>query len=93
MQKGFKTNTVDIGSLGLPPVIIHRINSNDFAVDDARVGVISGMNNEGSVIVVAGNITSLADLKGKTVGFPGPGTIQHVLFLMAAEKAGVRVSY
>lgn len=93
MQKGFKTNAVDIGSLGIPPVIIHRINSNDFTIDDARVGVISGMNNEGSVIVVAGNITSLADLKGKTVGFPGPGTIQHVLFLMAAEKAGVRVSY
>ncbi len=93
MQKGFKANTVDIGSLGIPPVIIHRINSNDFAVDDARVEVISGMNNEGSVIVVAGNITSLADLRGKTVGFPGPGTIQHVLFLMAAEKAGVRVSY
>ncbi len=93
MQKGFKTNAVDIGSLGIPPVIIHRINSNDFTIDDARVGVIAGMNNEGSVIVVAGNITSLADLKGKTVGFPGPGTIQHVLFLMAAEKAGVKVSY
>ncbi|GFO96217.1 ABC-type nitrate/sulfonate/bicarbonate transportsystem, periplasmic component [groundwater metagenome] len=93
MQKGFKTNAVDIGSLGIAPVIIHRINSNDFAVDDARVGVIAGMNNEGSVIVVAGNITSLADLRGKTVGFPGPGTIQHVLFLIAAEKAGVRVSY
>ncbi|VVB86587.1 NMT1-like family protein [uncultured archaeon] len=93
MQKGFKTNSVDIGSLGIPPVIIHRINSNDFSVDDARVGVISGMNNEGSIIVVAGNITSLADLKGKTVGYPGPGTIQHVLFLMAADNAGLKVSY
>ncbi len=93
MQKGFKAGTVDVGSLGLPPVIIHRINSNDFSKDDARVGVIAGMNNEGSVIVVAGNITSLRDLRGKTVGFPGPGTIQHVLFLMAADKEGIRVSY
>lgn len=93
MQKGFKANTVDIGSLGIPPVIIHRINSNDFETDDARVGVIAGMNNEGSVIVVAHNINSLKELRGKTVGYPGPGTIQHVLFLMAADKEGVKVSY
>ncbi len=93
MQNGFKANTVDVGSLGIPPVIIHRINSNDFSKDDARVGVIAGMNNEGSVIVVANNITSMKDLQGKTVGFPGPGTIQHVLFLMEAEKEGLTVSY
>jgi len=93
MQQGFKANTVDVGSLGIPPVIIHRINSNDFSNDDTRVGVIAGMNNEGSVIVVANNITSLKDLQGKTVGFPGPGTIQHVLFLMEADKEGLKVSY
>ena len=57
------------------------------------VGVIAGMNNEGSVIVVANNITSIMDLRGKTVGFPGPGTIQHVLFLMEADKEGLTVSY
>lgn len=93
MQKGFKSNTIDIGSLGIPPVIIHRINSNDFSKDDARVGVIAGMNNEGSVIVVANNITSMKDLQGKTVGFPGQGTIQHVLFLMEADKEGLKVTY
>lgn len=93
MQKGFKSDTVDVGSLGIPPVIIHRINSNDFTKDDARVGVIAGMNNEGSVIVVANNITSFKDLRGKTVGYPGPGTIQHVLFLMQADKEGLKVSY
>ena len=92
-KKALKANTVDVGSLGIPPVIIHRINSNDFSNDDARVGVIAGMNNEGSVIVVANNITSLKDLQGKTVGFPGPGTIQHVLFLMEADKEGLKVSY
>ena len=92
MQKGFKAGTVDVGSLGIPPVIIHRINSNDFTIDDARVGVIAGMNDEGSVIVVANNITSMKDLRGKTVGYPGPGTIQHVLFLMAADKEGIKVA-
>ncbi|MCE8422738.1 MAG: ABC transporter substrate-binding protein [Candidatus Methanoperedens sp.] len=93
MQNGFKAGTVDVGSLGIPPVIIHRINSNDFATDDARVGVIAGMNNEGSVIVVANNFTSMKDLQGKTVGYPGPGTIQHVLFLMEADREGLKVSY
>lgn len=93
MQKGFKAGEVDIGSLGIPPVIIHRINSNDFTIDDAKIGVIAGMNNEGSVIIVANDINSLKDLRGKTVGYPGPGTIQHVLFLMAADKEGLTVSY
>lgn len=93
MQKGFKGGAVDIGSLGIPPVIIHRINSNDFVLDDTRVEVIAGMNNEGSVIVVGKNITSMKDLSGKTIGYPGPGTIQHVLFLMAADKEGLKVSY
>lgn len=93
MQKGFKSGAVDMGSLGIPPVIINRININDFAVDDARVGVSAGMNNEGSVIVVGKNITSMKDLSGKTVGYPGPGTIQHVLFLMEADKEGLTVRY
>jgi len=72
-------------SLGIPPVIIHRINSNDFTIDDARVGVIAGMNNEGSVIVVAGNITSLADLKVRQSASRS-GNDPACTFLMAAEK-------
>jgi NitT/TauT family transport system substrate-binding protein len=92
MQKGFKTGTVDIGSLGISPIIIHSINSNDFTINDARVGVIAGMNDEGSVLVVGNNISSMKDLRGKTVGYPGPGTIQHVLLLMAADKEGLMVS-
>ncbi|HIH43926.1 MAG TPA: ABC transporter substrate-binding protein [Candidatus Methanoperedenaceae archaeon] len=91
MTQGFKENKIDAGSLGIPPVIIHRINSNDFSKDDARVGVIAGMNYNGSVIVVRNDISSMKDLAGKTVGYPGPGTIQHVLFLMAAEKEGLTV--
>jgi len=67
MQKGFKTGNVDIGSLGISPIIIHSINSNDFTINDARVGVIAGMNDEGSVLVVANNISSIKDLRGRTV--------------------------
>jgi len=57
-----------------------------FSNDDARVGVIAGMNNEGSVIVVGNNITSLKDLQGKTVGFPGPGTITACSFPHGGRK-------
>ena len=91
MQKGFKQNEVDIGYLGAAPASIHRINSNDFSTDDTRISVVAGVNSVGSAIVVGNDINSMEDLAGKSVGFPGKGTVQHILFLSAAEDAGLIV--
>jgi NitT/TauT family transport system substrate-binding protein len=91
MQQGFKRDEVDVGYLGIPPASIHRINTNDFSIDDARINVIAGVNYAGSAIVVGKGIDSMEDLAGETVGTPGKGTIQHLLFLMAAEDAGLTV--
>ncbi|MDY6964554.1 MAG: ABC transporter substrate-binding protein [Halobacteriota archaeon] len=91
MTKGFKQNEVDVGYLGIAPATVHRINSNDFSVDDARINVITGVNYIGSAIAVSEEIDSMEDLAGETVGFPGKGTVQHLLFLTAAENAGLTV--
>jgi ABC-type nitrate/sulfonate/bicarbonate transport system substrate-binding protein len=33
----------------------------------------------------------MKDLEGKTLAYPGPGTVQHFLVLMAAEQDGAKV--
>ncbi|MDY6931947.1 MAG: ABC transporter substrate-binding protein [Halobacteriota archaeon] len=91
MQKGFKQNEVDVGYLGAAPASIHRINSNDFSTNDTKITVIAGVNYVGSAIVVGNDINSMMELAGKSVGFPGKGTVQHILFLSAAEEAGLTV--
>ena len=92
MTKGFKLNKVDVGYLGTAPACVHRINSNDFSTDDARINIIAGVNYNGSAIVVGKDVNTMKDLAGQTVGYPGPGTVQHFLFLKAAEEAGIKVA-
>jgi NitT/TauT family transport system substrate-binding protein len=85
MTQGFKLNKVDIGYLGISPALIHGINSNNFSRDDAKIGIIAGVNYNGSAIIAQEGVNSIEDLRGKSVGFPGVGTVQHFLFLLASE--------
>ena len=55
-------------------------------------GRISQVNNEGSAIIVANDIDSLEDLKGKKFGIPGYPTVQYFLLRMAAEDAGIEIT-
>ncbi|WP_274654833.1 ABC transporter substrate-binding protein [Paenibacillus humicola] len=45
---------------------------------------------EQTAVIAGPSVTSLADLKGKTVGFPGKGSQQYPLMLKALEKAGMK---
>ena len=98
MKEGFTTNEIDIGYLGTAPAIILGINNNDFQKEsphynDAKIKIISAVNYDGSAIVVRKGLEakSMKDLAGKNLGYPGTGTVQHFLVLMAAEKAGIEV--
>ncbi|OKY78847.1 MAG: ABC-type nitrate/sulfonate/bicarbonate transport system periplasmic component [Candidatus Methanohalarchaeum thermophilum] len=91
MLSGFKENDIDIGNLGIAPASIHRINSNNFDTNDTKINVISAINYNGSAIVVNDEINSLRDLQGKTMAYPGEGTVQMFLTYMAAEKANISV--
>ncbi len=81
----FMAGALDIGYLGTAPASVKRINAG------APITLVAGVNVEGSAIVVRKNqgISSLLDLKGKTVAVPGFGNVQHFLLLMALEKAGL----
>lgn len=95
MTDGFKQDAIDIGYLGIAPAVLHGINSNDFTdgKNDAKIGIIAGVNYNGSALVVRkdSGIHSIKDLEGKTVAYPGFGTVQYFLVLMAAEKEDVSV--
>lgn len=98
MKTGFKTNEIDVGFLGSAPAIIFGINENDFLetspyYKETTIKIIAGVNYEGSAIVIRSglDVDSMKDLEGKTLAYPGPGTVQHFLVLMAAEQDGAKV--
>jgi len=81
----FKAGSIDMGYLGAPPVLLKVINA---GVDVKIIGLV---NSEGSAIVAANSIVNFSDLQGKIVGTPGPGSIQHLLFVYEAQKYGFTV--
>jgi NitT/TauT family transport system substrate-binding protein len=98
MKDGFKTGEIDVGYLGTAPAMIFGINENDFYetspyYKEATIKVIAGVNYDGSAIVIRSGleVDSMKDLEGKTLAYPGPGTVQHFLVLMAAEQDGAKV--
>ncbi len=82
---GFKAEEIDVGYLGTAPATIKHANL------DIPIQILAQANNEGSAIVVGKDkgIKSVKDLKGKNIGIPGPGTVQHFLLLKALDQAGL----
>ncbi|MFQ6050235.1 MAG: ABC transporter substrate-binding protein [Candidatus Hydrothermarchaeota archaeon] len=82
---GFKANEIDVGYLGTAPATIKHANL------DIPIQILAQVNNEGSAIVVGKDkgIKSVKDLKGKNIGIPGPGTVQHFLLLKALSQVGL----
>ncbi|MDD1771894.1 MAG: ABC transporter substrate-binding protein [Methanomassiliicoccales archaeon] len=85
VMDAFAGNYIDIGYLGAPPTLLKAINAN---VD---VTIVALVNTEGSAIVVGDGISSFEDLAGKTVGVPGPSSIQYLLLLYYADQQGYNV--
>ncbi len=97
MMDLIKNGEVDMAYLGIAPALIHGINSNDFSsisgeFNDAKIEIVAGVNYNGSAIVVEEGINNLEDLVGKTVGYPGEGTVQWYLILKAVEKEKLKIS-
>lgn len=98
MKDGFKPGEIDVGYLGTAPAMIFGINENDFYetsphYKETTIKIIAGVNYDGSAIVIRSglNVDSMKDLEGKTLAYPGSGTVQHFLVLMAADQDGAKV--
>jgi len=84
----FDTDVIDMGYLGSPPAIVKHLNVNT-ANSDIRI--VAQANVEGSAIVVNEDILTIEDLGGKTLGTPGPASIQHLMLLAFAEEYNFKI--
>lgn len=84
LMTAMASGDIDIGYAGITPVM-------SSISQGVPVKVVSGAQIEGSAIVANKNsgITTVADLKGKTVATPGEATIQNMLLTSALTQAGV----
>jgi NitT/TauT family transport system substrate-binding protein len=84
IMEAFRLGELDAAYLGGAPATLKRIN------DDIEIRIVSGVNNEGSAIVVRGDINSPKDLAGKTVAIPGFGTVQDFLMRKVLSEGGLK---
>ncbi|MDL2246603.1 ABC transporter substrate-binding protein [Methanobrevibacter sp. OttesenSCG-928-K11] len=86
LMTAMASGEVDVGYVGITPVL----SSIEKGVP---VKVISGAQIEGSGLVVgnSSNITSVADLKGKSVATPGEASIQYMLLEYALNQSGLSI--
>lgn len=82
----FASGYVDIGYLGGPPAILKHINN-----PGVQAKIVAQANSEGSAIVVSDEILTIDDLKGKTIGIPGEGTIQYLLLQVYLRDNGLEL--
>ena len=83
-MENFANGNVDIGYLGAPPAILKHINS-----PMVNAKIVALVNTEGSALVVAPDIHSLNDLRGKVVAIPSVGSIQYLLLQVIMRDAGI----
>lgn len=88
VMEAFANDAIDMGYLGSPPAIVRHLNVN---TDNSDIRIVAQMNVEGSAIIVNADIQSIEDLGGKTLGTPGPGSIQHLMLLAFAQEHGFKV--
>lgn len=81
IREAMLADSLDIGFLGIPPFLIGYENGMDWKV-------FSGLSSSPLGLVSSDvNINSLSDIKtNDRIALPQPGSIQHILLSMAAEK-------
>ncbi len=93
--KAFRENLIDMAYIGLPPAIIG-------IEQGAAIKCVAGGHMEGTVMSgskslkaypeITGLHGALGQLKGKTIGVPGKGSIHDVILSDALERFGLRQS-
>ncbi len=82
-MSAFAANELDIGYVGLAPAATAALNG------VADITILAQVNIEGSAIVCRSDITSLAQLRDKTIAIPGHATMQDCLIQKGIPKAGL----
>ena len=84
LLEAMSTGSVDLGSVGdTPPIFAQAANANIVYVAGSRI-----TNGQGILVPANSSIRTIADLKGKRVGFT-KGTSAHNVVIATLEKAGL----
>jgi NitT/TauT family transport system substrate-binding protein len=88
MMSGFSAGSIDVGYVGLAPVVVAVANKT------AELQVLAQVNKNGSALVIKNNapLKQIAELKDRIVAIPGHATIQDFLLRKAFFNAGVSAS-
>ena len=82
-MSAFAAGELDVGYVGLAPAATAALNG------VADITILAQVNKEGSALVCRPDITSLAQLRGKTVAIPGHATMQDCLIQKGLRNAGL----
>ena len=84
LLEAMSTGSVDLGAVGdTPPIFAQAANANIVYVAGSRI-----TNGQGILVPANSSIRTIADLKGKRVGFT-KGTSAHNVVIATLEKAGL----
>jgi sulfonate transport system substrate-binding protein len=84
LLEAMSTGSVDLGAVGdTPPIFAQAANANIVYVAGSPI-----TNGQGILVPANSNIRTIADLKGKRVGFT-KGTSAHNVVIVTLEKAGL----
>ena len=84
LLEAMSIGSVDLGSVGdTPPIFAQAANANVLYVAGSRI-----TNGQGILVPANSSIRSIADLKGKRVGFT-KGSSAHNVVIATLEKAGL----
>jgi sulfonate transport system substrate-binding protein len=84
LLEAMSTGSVDFGAVGdTPPIFAQAANANIVYVAGSPI-----TNGQGILVPASSSIRTLADLKGKRIGF-AKGTSAHNVLIAALEKAGL----
>jgi len=82
-MSAFAACELDVGYVGLAPAATASLNG------VADITILAQVNIEGSAVVCRPGITTLAQLRGKTVAIPGHATMQDCLIQKGVRNAGL----
>ena len=84
----FESGKLDVSYLGLAPAMAHKLSQN------APIKVMSGVNVNGSAIVVRGDssINDIVDLEGKDIAVPSLNNMQDFILQIALNNSGINVN-
>lgn len=86
LMSAMASGDVDVGYVGITPVLSSISKG-------VPVKIVAGAQTEGSGLVASSSsVSSIKDLKGKTVATPGEASIQYMLLKYELKKNGMDIS-